>query len=523
MNKIFIVIFIVIIIVIYNTTYKEHLTDLWDSNAANSKITQIINSGLNNALNGLRSVFNVKIPGTKPCPSGMVDSLGSCWKNPYGRGAGRELDWEACPDRSSPNGVGDCIAHKGSRKDGQHSETIDHVRYGDGRGGCSWNRHVEGGLCFTDCEDGFFGRASEGCFANGADSFGVMKRVYNRARFCRGDEDQWGALCYPKCSPGYHPVGCCTCEPDGGSGIKLLPTDRYQCPPPGETDYRKLVGALCYYDPNGPLPPPPEIYQPPPSDLGVRPPPPPLTGEDTSIVNWKQITGSLKQVDFDNNWVCGTNSGGDMYCKDNLEGANWFQVPGNSTHITVSNGKLYSVNSWGNIYYADNPRAGNWKKIEGNLRNIDMNGNWVCGINSTDDIWCKDNLDGSNWFQVPGKLKQLSIDNGKLWGVNSSNNIYYADNLRAGNWRNIGGNLRQVSASGDIICGTNDSNDIWCKKGPDGTWYKKEGALTQVVVSDGRLYGIGGNQDIYYSGTVGVVDPQAPNPPKEDPKPCSVM
>ena len=261
MNKIFIVIFIVIVIVtvIYNTRYKEHLTDLWDSNAANSKITRTINSALNNALNGLRSVFTLKTPGTKPCPPGMDDALGSCWKNPYGRGAGRDLDWEGCPS-GSKDVAGTCWLDSSCK-------TFDNGYY---------NYSFGCGTSIAKCHDG-----SEGCKGDcyktwivRVETTGcpyVTKNIGDRARFCRGDEDQWGTRCYPKCRAGFHATACCVCTPNEGAGIKLLPTDRYQCPPPGEPDYRKLVGALCYYDP----PPQQQQQQP---EYGVKPLPPPEDG-----------------------------------------------------------------------------------------------------------------------------------------------------------------------------------------------------------------------------------------------------
>ena len=46
---------------------------------------------------------------------------------------------------------------------------------------------------------------------------------------CKGNEDKYGALCYPKCRQGYHNVGCCICHPDDGIGIKVSHADRLYC------------------------------------------------------------------------------------------------------------------------------------------------------------------------------------------------------------------------------------------------------------------------------------------------------
>lgn len=61
---------------------------------------------------------------------------------------------------------------------------------------------------------------------------------------CRNDEDRNGALCYPKCRPGYRAVGCCLCEPDGGPGIKVTLGQRQYCNPDEE-----MIAGLCYKKP----------------------------------------------------------------------------------------------------------------------------------------------------------------------------------------------------------------------------------------------------------------------------------
>jgi hypothetical protein len=116
----------------------------------------------------------------------------------------KTADLRPCPSNSKENELGDCMAEGGAhmREDGNNiGEAINIFNTGY-RGGCSWNRHVEGILCFRDCKPGYFGRATEGCFANGANEFGVMR--YKR--------------------------------------------DRWQCPPPNNTTHTKIdnVTKLCY-------------------------------------------------------------------------------------------------------------------------------------------------------------------------------------------------------------------------------------------------------------------------------------
>jgi len=180
-----------------------------------------------------------RIPNKRPCADGWRDDGTVCWLDTYSRGVGRDADYEPCPNRSSANLAGDCMANQTDREEGRN----DAEHWGkswDKSDGCSWNRHIEGGMCFRACPEGYFGRAHEKCWANDADSFGVMKRLVNRARTCNADEDKDGLRCYPKCKSGYKSVGCCLCEPDGG--IKRIELSaRQYC-----ADDEEMKDGFCY-------------------------------------------------------------------------------------------------------------------------------------------------------------------------------------------------------------------------------------------------------------------------------------
>lgn len=71
-------------------------------------------------------------------------------------------------------------------------------------------------------------------------------RGVGRIRYrCRSNEDRYGWLCYRECRRGYHAVGCCLCEPNGGPGIKLTLFNRMYF---GDCDfsdaYRKASAEL---------------------------------------------------------------------------------------------------------------------------------------------------------------------------------------------------------------------------------------------------------------------------------------
>ena len=235
----------------------RNFNNVWDNVKVQNdikKTTDTLFNGVKDVIEGVVKAFDIVIPGQKPCSdwdSRYRDDKTSCWLDTYGRGAGRGKDYGPCPPRSSEKpGIltRDCYGDQTDRKDGRNEgETLwSHAdNKPGGKDGCSWDRHVEGVLCFRDCPDGYFGRATDKCWASGANEYGVMKYGVDRLK-CNDDEDGWGAFCYPKCASGYHAVGCCTCEPDGGPAVKKTAMDRYLCPPPGNTTHTKLVGAFCY-------------------------------------------------------------------------------------------------------------------------------------------------------------------------------------------------------------------------------------------------------------------------------------
>lgn len=124
----------------------------------------------------IKNVFDPKGVVLDSCPPNTKEVLGDCYGLPVDREDGRndaEPLWKA-------NDL------KWSKERGHY------------RDGCSWNRHQEAAVCFRACPDGYFGRAYERCWPNGADSFGVVKRLVDRGTSCPYERHtkKVGLLCY---------------------------------------------------------------------------------------------------------------------------------------------------------------------------------------------------------------------------------------------------------------------------------------------------------------------------------------
>jgi len=150
-----------------------------------------------------------RIPDKRACDPGQRDDGTSCWVDTYGRGAGRMPDKAACD--------------AGQRDDG--TSCWEDLK-------CEWD----------SCKERAPGWLGGGCIGGlRCGGCGCIKKTLFDRQSCRADEEKSGGLCYPKCKPGYHAVGCCLCEPDGGAGIKKTLMDRQFC-----NGDEEMNGGLCY-------------------------------------------------------------------------------------------------------------------------------------------------------------------------------------------------------------------------------------------------------------------------------------
>jgi hypothetical protein len=144
---------------------------------------------------------------------------------------------------------------------------------------CNENEELYGGLCYPKCEEGYEPVGCCFCRKKGCEELstdigaactkpedyrrGVGYVLWDYGKCVResgGECERYGLLWYPKCKPGYHASGCCSCSPDcpegyvdGGNVCKKVSYGRgVGKSRPGCTDEKELDGGLCYPKcPNG--------------------------------------------------------------------------------------------------------------------------------------------------------------------------------------------------------------------------------------------------------------------------------
>ena len=171
------------------------------------------------------------VPLKKKCAAGERDDGVSCWLDTYGRGTGTEPIKAACPPGMKDDGTS-CWAHSYDRPG--YVEWDKNKCFREHSQGCEkW-----GLMWYPKCKSGYRAVGCCSCEPNGG--IGIKKTLFERQE-CKPGEEKWGVRCYPKCKAGFRAAGCCLCEPDGGPRITKSLGDRQFCP-----DGEEMDAGLCY-------------------------------------------------------------------------------------------------------------------------------------------------------------------------------------------------------------------------------------------------------------------------------------
>ncbi|KAL7845092.1 hypothetical protein AOLI_G00232840 [Acnodon oligacanthus] len=179
------------------------------------------------------------------------------------------------------------------------------------------------------------------------------------------------------------------------------------------------------------------------------------------------VPGSLKQIDVGNGQVFGVNSNNQIYT---LYSTSWIQVPGSLKHVSVGPAGVWGVDSNNYIYKLG---RGDWVSVPGLLKQVDAGGMVSpVGVSMNDYVYCLTGGQGSSWKQITGKLKYQSCGPYSCWGVNSAGNIYIMKDVTptacggSSNWQKISGELSMIEVSTDgRVYGVNSNGDIYQRDG----------------------------------------------------------
>ena len=170
-----------------------------------------------------------KYPTKDACPANMRDDGTSCWLDTYGNGVGTIPLKRPCPAHMRDDGTS-CWLDTYGRGVGYANyfetwdEQLKRCEKSEGTA-CEWN----GLIAYPKCKAGYH---SVGCCLCEPDGGPGIKQTLFDRQYCAAGETNVAGLCYKNCKSGYHYFGGNLCEPDGGPGIKKTIFDRTKCDNP---------------------------------------------------------------------------------------------------------------------------------------------------------------------------------------------------------------------------------------------------------------------------------------------------
>ena len=90
-----------------------------------------------------------------------------------------------------------------------------------------------------------------------------------------------------------------------------------------------------------------------------------------------------------------------------------------------------------------------------------------------------------------------------MCGVNSNQSVYCKDTLTGNDWTQLKSKmLKHVSVSDGKLYGVDIDNNIWYSPNTKGDWKKINGGLIQVDIDGNTVCGVNGNKSVYCKDTL---------------------
>ncbi|XP_036413465.1 fish-egg lectin-like isoform X4 [Colossoma macropomum] len=178
----------------------------------------------------------------------------------------------------------------------------------------------------------------------------------------------------------------------------------------------------------------------------------------------KVVPGRLKQIDAGNGRVFGVNSKNKMYT---LKWNRFLRVSGSWKHVSVGPAGVWGVNTNNYIY----KRVGViWHKALVVLKQVDAGRKYIAGVRKNNEVYCLIGGKSPSWRKIPGKLKYYSCGPYSCWGVNSTDSIFIVKGVTptacGGSLQQIPGSLSMIDVSTDgKVYGVNSNGDIYQREG----------------------------------------------------------
>ncbi|KAJ0391744.1 hypothetical protein ATCC90586_011050 [Pythium insidiosum] len=215
------------------------------------------------------------------------------------------------------------------------------------------------------------------------------------------------------------------------------------------------------------------------------------------------VNASLELVAQDGQWLCGvTNESHQVFCKGvGLEGAPWRWIASDAVSVAVQDDHAWVIDRYNWIRYRNLSDAAPWQRLEhGWARGVATDGNVLCTLWLGYHAFCTvTNVVGAAPTRADVQaidVLTLDVHDGIVFAVAPDGSTKYLP--ANASYPNSAGPYQSISSDGTFVCASKTKTDaVYCVEKSQETWHPIGGRLRQLVVREGRLYGVARNGTLW--------------------------
>ncbi|KAJ0394304.1 hypothetical protein ATCC90586_010305 [Pythium insidiosum] len=220
---------------------------------------------------------------------------------------------------------------------------------------------------------------------------------------------------------------------------------------------------------------------------------------------WLEVptNASFRQVSFDGRRLCGVTAGSlDAFCKV-VEGKDdpWRWIAGDVVSVNVHGDQVWTVDQYNWARNRNLSDTAPWRRVDrGWALAFIIDGKSYCVVGLDTHSLC---LPMQYIESLPPRNEVLSVDAltldlhaGVVFAITPNGSTKYLP--ANASYPNSAGPYQSISSDGTFVCASKTKTDaVYCVEKSQETWHPIGGRLRQLVVREGRLYGVARNGSLW--------------------------
>ncbi|KAJ0394144.1 hypothetical protein ATCC90586_005022 [Pythium insidiosum] len=220
---------------------------------------------------------------------------------------------------------------------------------------------------------------------------------------------------------------------------------------------------------------------------------------------WAAVSAnaSFEQVSTDGRRLCGVASEShDAFCRGLTasEDQLWRWVASDVVSIAVQGNQAWTVDQYDWVRYRSLSGNSTWRRLEGWASAVAADGKRLCTLWTDNFVFCSASnvtTQAPTWADAqPTVALTFDVHEGELFAIHPNGSTSYLPGNAS--YPNSAGPYQSISSDGTFVCASKTKTDaVYCVEKSQETWHPIGGRLRQVVVREGRLYGVARNGSLW--------------------------